>query len=116
MVGSPQLPIHRAVFQSMTQAIAHATMIFGALVCGGLGEEAAADLLRGRHFLVAGDEGAAYGFVLVGRLPGQPSRTADAGDRRLSWTCPLPSGVEAAVPGDGVPSSSVARWAARPGQ
>ena len=54
MVGSPQLPIHRAVFQSMTQAIAHATMIFGALVGGGLGEEAAADLLRGRHFLVAG--------------------------------------------------------------
>ena len=42
-------------------ATAHATMIFGALVCGGLGEEAAADLLRGRHFLVAGDEGAAYG-------------------------------------------------------
>ena len=35
------MPIHRAVFQSMTQAIAHATMIFGALVGGGLGEEAA---------------------------------------------------------------------------
>jgi len=99
----------------MTQAIAHATMIFGALVGGGVGEEAAANLLRGR-FLVAGDEGAAYGFVLVGHLPGRPSRTADAGDRRGELDVPVAIGSPGAGPGGGVPSSSVARWAARPGQ
>jgi hypothetical protein len=38
----------------MTQATAHATMIFGALVGGGVGDEVDADLLRGRHFPVAG--------------------------------------------------------------
>ena len=41
--------------------------------------------------LLRGDEGAGF-FVFVGRLPGQPSRTADAGDRRVELDVPVAIG------------------------